>query len=366
MGASPPRARDGGGSAARLHRGRRRLTSIRAGHAGRAGRLGRADGRRRRRPRPPVAGLGGAPGREPAGQADHLVFDDGYRGPRPAPAAAGRRRLERLYPARPDRGRRARRSGPPSGWRRSSSTSRARSVAVVATRRGDPGRDRLSGRGSRRSASIRSRRSSRRATGSALPLAGRDEDDGVRRRSRSRPASGSARPRRTGSSSSATTAGCRRRAWGRASPPRPSRPRSPSTASTTCCSRPASDASSRFGPREAFLAWWRAAHPGRPPHPARGARSAEGVPMAGLVLYRHGERLSTVHSGDHAAARHGASRRAPPPPLAGDPAGDPGGPGGDGPRRGRRRRQPGASHGKASRCGASTSTSARSAGSGWS
>jgi len=57
-----------------------------------------------------------------------------------------------------------------------------------------------------------------------------------------------------------------------------------------------------FGPREAFLGWWRAAH-------RAGnlilleARTADGVPQAGLVLYRHGERLSTVHSGDHAAAR---------------------------------------------------------------
>jgi lipid II:glycine glycyltransferase (peptidoglycan interpeptide bridge formation enzyme) len=57
-----------------------------------------------------------------------------------------------------------------------------------------------------------------------------------------------------------------------------------------------------FGPRANFLAWWRAAH-------AAGhlvyleARSPEGDPLAGLVLYRHGERLSTVHSGDHASAR---------------------------------------------------------------
>jgi peptidoglycan pentaglycine glycine transferase (the first glycine) len=57
-----------------------------------------------------------------------------------------------------------------------------------------------------------------------------------------------------------------------------------------------------FGPRDRFLAWWRAAL-------AAGhlvyleARTAEGVPQAGLVLYRHGDRLSTVHSGDHADAR---------------------------------------------------------------
>ena len=57
-----------------------------------------------------------------------------------------------------------------------------------------------------------------------------------------------------------------------------------------------------FGPRANSLAWWQAAH-------AAGhlvyleARSPDGDPLAGLVLYRHGERLSTVHSGDHATAR---------------------------------------------------------------
>jgi serine/alanine adding enzyme len=57
-----------------------------------------------------------------------------------------------------------------------------------------------------------------------------------------------------------------------------------------------------FGPREAFLAWWRSAH--RAGHLILlEARTAEGEVQAGLVLYRHGERLSTVHSGDHAAAR---------------------------------------------------------------
>jgi lipid II:glycine glycyltransferase (peptidoglycan interpeptide bridge formation enzyme) len=57
-----------------------------------------------------------------------------------------------------------------------------------------------------------------------------------------------------------------------------------------------------FGPRDPFLAWWRAAL--RTGHLVYlEARTAEGAPQAGLVLYRHGERLSTVHSGDHAAAR---------------------------------------------------------------
>lgn len=59
-----------------------------------------------------------------------------------------------------------------------------------------------------------------------------------------------------------------------------------------------------FGPRDAFLAWWRAAL--RAGHlvllEARVGDTPDAV-QAGLVLYRHGERLSTVHSGDHAAAR---------------------------------------------------------------
>jgi len=57
-----------------------------------------------------------------------------------------------------------------------------------------------------------------------------------------------------------------------------------------------------FGPREAFLAWWSSAV--RAGHLILlEARSPDGEPQAGLVLYRHGQRLSTVHSGDHATAR---------------------------------------------------------------
>lgn len=59
-----------------------------------------------------------------------------------------------------------------------------------------------------------------------------------------------------------------------------------------------------FGPRAEYLAWWRRAL-------AAGhlvlleARDGGpgGEPLAGLVLYRHGRRLSTVHSGDRAASR---------------------------------------------------------------
>jgi lipid II:glycine glycyltransferase (peptidoglycan interpeptide bridge formation enzyme) len=57
-----------------------------------------------------------------------------------------------------------------------------------------------------------------------------------------------------------------------------------------------------FGPRDAYVAWWRAAL--RAGHlvylEAWGTR---GAPIAGLILYRHGARLSTVHSGDHAEDR---------------------------------------------------------------
>ncbi len=57
-----------------------------------------------------------------------------------------------------------------------------------------------------------------------------------------------------------------------------------------------------FGPRESFVAWWVAAHAaGHLVHLE--ARDPAGLPLAGLLLYRHGERLSTVHSGDHADAR---------------------------------------------------------------
>jgi len=58
-----------------------------------------------------------------------------------------------------------------------------------------------------------------------------------------------------------------------------------------------------FGPREGFTGWWRRAF-------AAGhlvyleVRDGEADdPIAGLVLYRHGGRLSTVHSGDRAETR---------------------------------------------------------------
>jgi lipid II:glycine glycyltransferase (peptidoglycan interpeptide bridge formation enzyme) len=57
-----------------------------------------------------------------------------------------------------------------------------------------------------------------------------------------------------------------------------------------------------FGPRESFVAWWTAAH--RAGHLVHlEARGPSGDPLAGLLLYRHGWRLTTVHSGDHETAR---------------------------------------------------------------
>lgn len=62
-----------------------------------------------------------------------------------------------------------------------------------------------------------------------------------------------------------------------------------------------------FGPRAGFLAWWRAALDAghlvylealTDPGPGGVAEL-----VGGLILYRHGGRLSTVHSGDHATLR---------------------------------------------------------------
>lgn len=59
-----------------------------------------------------------------------------------------------------------------------------------------------------------------------------------------------------------------------------------------------------FGPRSQFVGWWRrAVAAGHLVYLEARDGSARGDPLAGLVLYRHGARLSTVHSGDHAANR---------------------------------------------------------------
>ena len=57
-----------------------------------------------------------------------------------------------------------------------------------------------------------------------------------------------------------------------------------------------------FGPRAAFVAWWRAGFEAGHLIYLE-ARAIRGAPIAGLILYRHGGRLSTVHSGDIAEAR---------------------------------------------------------------
>jgi lipid II:glycine glycyltransferase (peptidoglycan interpeptide bridge formation enzyme) len=59
-----------------------------------------------------------------------------------------------------------------------------------------------------------------------------------------------------------------------------------------------------FGSRAAFVGWWRASHvAGHLVYLEARAPDGGGEALAGLVLYRHGGRFSTVHSGDHAAAR---------------------------------------------------------------
>lgn len=64
-----------------------------------------------------------------------------------------------------------------------------------------------------------------------------------------------------------------------------------------------------FGPRAAFVAWWLAAlaaghlvYLEARAAGAPGPTGADGT-LAGLVVYRHGGRLSTVHSGDHVESR---------------------------------------------------------------
>ncbi len=57
-----------------------------------------------------------------------------------------------------------------------------------------------------------------------------------------------------------------------------------------------------FGPRDVFVAWWRAAF-GAGHLVYQEAWAMRDVPIAGLILYRHGGRLSTVHSGDSVEGR---------------------------------------------------------------
>lgn len=61
----------------------------------------------------------------------------------------------------------------------------------------------------------------------------------------------------------------------------------------------------RFGPRDVFIDWWKAAlDAGMLVYlNARDADISDGPSLGGLILYRHGNRLSTVHSGDAPGVR---------------------------------------------------------------
>lgn len=57
----------------------------------------------------------------------------------------------------------------------------------------------------------------------------------------------------------------------------------------------------RFGPRGVFIDWWRAAHDAG--HLVYLEARDDGRLLGGLILYRHGNRLSTVHSADAPGVR---------------------------------------------------------------
>jgi peptidoglycan pentaglycine glycine transferase (the first glycine) len=57
----------------------------------------------------------------------------------------------------------------------------------------------------------------------------------------------------------------------------------------------------RFGPRSVFLDWWRAAHDAGLLVYLEARH--EGATLGGLICYRHGQRLSTVHSADAPGVR---------------------------------------------------------------
>ena len=80
--------------------------------------------------------------------------------------------------------------------------------------------------------------------------------------------------------------------------------RRPATASTACCARPATGAGSGSPARAS--SWPGGAGP-TPPATSSTSRRARARPdgdvLGGLVLYRHGRRLSTAHSGDRAERR---------------------------------------------------------------
>lgn len=59
-----------------------------------------------------------------------------------------------------------------------------------------------------------------------------------------------------------------------------------------------------FGPPEEFVAWWRRAHAAGYIVYLDARTPGDSAPIAALLCYRHGGRLSTVHSADRAELRH--------------------------------------------------------------
>ena len=83
----------------------------------------------------------------------------------------------------------------------------------------------------------------------------------------------------------------------RARSARPRMARTPSTASTTCSARPATGAASGSpGPRSSLPWWRRALEAGHLVYLEAREGAPDGDVLGGLVLYRHGRRLSTAHS----------------------------------------------------------------------
>ena len=172
------------------------------------------------------------------------------------------RRRQRVHPARPAGAGAAdgRALGRAPGRGR-----RARSpVAGIGRRRGRPGGARRARRPSAprstRPGSSRSRRSSRRATGSRCRSSRGADEDGVFEDDRQvdPAADPRRRARRRSRSSRHDARWARRPGRGGLRCARPSRDRRrPSTGSTTCCSRPASGATSGSARADAFVAWWR-------------------------------------------------------------------------------------------------------------
>ena len=267
--------------------------------------------------------------RASAGSRASSSLDDGGRAlalTRPWPVVGGAQRLRAARArSRPATGRRARSAA--ARWSRVGGLRwPTAGVDVVAADPEVPAADAaLSRARSRRPASTRSRRSSRRATGSALPLAG-----GRRRRGRPRghrqvdPPADPRRPRRDGVVVVRHDARAARTGAGEGFA-RPTEP--PDVALDRFYDllletgeRRAVHVRAARGVRRLVAARAR----GRPPRLPRGPRRAPTVaPLGGLVLYRHGGRLSTVHSGDHAGRARDAPGRHAPAALAGDPARDP-------------------------------------------